>query len=123
MVDGYKFKDFKHAGTGALLPKLQHPESETFWGSKHERAGVQCKDCHMAKVKNAKGKTYTSHQQMSPKFMLKDTCLKCHTDWTEKDAKYNMEAVQNYIRGKITKAEDWLAQFIDAIIKAKEAGV
>ncbi len=123
MVDGYKFKDFKHASTGALLPKIQHPEMETYWGSKHERAGVQCKDCHMGKAKNAKGKTYTSHQQKSPKFMLKDTCLKCHTDWEEKDAKYNMEAVQNYIRGKMTKAEYWIAALIDEIMRAKEAGV
>jgi len=123
MVDGYKFKDFKHASTGALLPKIQHPESETFWGSKHERAGVQCKDCHMGKAKNAKGKTYTSHQQKSPKFMLKETCLKCHTEWTEEDAKYNMEAVQNYIRGKMAKAEYWIAALIDEIMRAKEAGV
>jgi hypothetical protein len=50
------FKDFKHGVTGALLTKLQHPEVETFWGSKHERAGVECKDCHMPKVKDKKGK-------------------------------------------------------------------
>jgi formate-dependent nitrite reductase cytochrome c552 subunit len=55
MTEDYKFKDFKHAATGALLPKIQHPEMETYWGSKHERAGVQCKDCHMGKSKNAQG--------------------------------------------------------------------
>jgi len=123
MTEDYKYKDFKHAGTGALLSKIQHPEMETFWGSKHERAGVQCKDCHMGKAKNAQGKTYTSHQQKSPKFMLKETCLRCHTDWTEQDAKYNMEAIQNYTRGKMAKAEFWIASLIDAINKAKEAGV
>lgn len=123
MTEDYKFKDFKHASTGALLPKIQHPESETFWGSKHERAGVQCKDCHMGKAKNAKGKTYTSHQQKSPKFMIKETCLKCHTDWEEKDALYNMQAIQDYTRGKMAKAEFWIANLIDAIMKAKEAGV
>lgn len=123
MVGQYKFKDFKHASTGALLPKIQHPEMETYWGSKHERAGVQCKDCHMGKAKNAKGKTFTSHQQKSPKFMLKETCLKCHTEWTEHDAKYNMEAIQNYTRGKMAKAEYWIAALIDAIMKAKDAGV
>lgn len=123
MVDGYKFKDFKHASTGALLPKIQHPEMETFWGSKHERAGVQCKDCHMGKAKNAKGKTFTSHQQKSPKSMIKETCLKCHTEWEEKDALYNMEAIQNYTRGKMAKAEYWIAALIDEIMRAKEAGV
>lgn len=123
MVEDYKFKDFKHAGTGALLPKIQHPEMETFWGSKHERAGVQCKDCHMPKVKNAKGKLVTSHQQMSPRSRIKDTCLKCHADWTEKDAIYNLNAIQEYTRGKMAKAEFWLANLIDTINKAKEAGV
>jgi formate-dependent nitrite reductase cytochrome c552 subunit len=77
----------------------------------------------MGKAKNAKGKTYTNHQQKSPKFMLKETCLKCHTDWTEHDAKYNMEAIQNYTRGKMADAEFWLAQLIDTIAKAKSAGV
>lgn len=123
MVGQFKFKDFKHASTGALLPKIQHPEMETFWGSKHERAGVECKDCHMTKIKHANGKVTTSHQQMSPRYRLKESCLSCHKDWTEKDAKYHLEAIQNYIRGKMTKAEFWLAEFIDWIMKAKEAGV
>ncbi|MGK2953159.1 MAG: ammonia-forming cytochrome c nitrite reductase subunit c552 [Thiobacillus sp.] len=123
MTEDYKFKDFKHASTGALLPKIQHPEMETFWGSKHERAGVQCKDCHMPKVKNAKGKVITSHQQISPRSRIKETCLKCHTDWTEKDAVYNLNAIQEYTRGKMAKAEFWLANLIDTINKAKEAGV
>jgi formate-dependent nitrite reductase cytochrome c552 subunit len=123
MTEDYKFKDFKHASTGALLPKIQHPEFETFWGSKHERAGVECKDCHMPKKKAANGKTTTSHQQMSPRYRLKESCLSCHKDWTEKDAKYHLEAVQNYIRGKMTKSEFWIAEFIDHILKAQDAGV
>jgi formate-dependent nitrite reductase cytochrome c552 subunit len=77
----------------------------------------------MGKAKNAQGKTYTSHQQKSPKFMIKETCLKCHTEWTEHDAKYNMEAIQNYTRGKMADAEFWLAQLIDNIVKAKQVGV
>ncbi len=123
MVGQYKFKDFKHASTGALLPKIQHPEMETFWGSKHERAGVECKDCHMTKTRHANGKVTTNHQQMSPRYRLKESCLTCHKDWTEKDAKYHLEAIQNYSRGKMAKAEFWLANLIDWINKAKEAGV
>jgi len=123
MTEQYKFKDFKHASTGALLPKIQHPEFETFWGSKHERAGVECKDCHMPKKKAANGKVTTSHLQMSPRYRLGEACLSCHKEWTEKDAKYHLEAVQNYIRGKMTKAEFWLAEYIDHILKAKDAGV
>lgn len=117
------FKDFQHAGTGAYLTKLQHPETETFWGSKHERAGVECKDCHMPKAKNKAGKTYTFHGQRSARYMKKDTCVRCHKDWSEAEAEYQIDAIQNYIRGKMTKAEFWLGELIDAFAAAKAAGV
>ncbi len=121
-MDEAKFRDFKHAVTGASLAKLQHPETETFWKSKHERAGVECKDCHMPKIKTA-AKSYTWHGQKSARYMKKDTCVKCHPYWTEKEAEYQIDAIQNYIRGKLTKAEFWLGQFIDTFAKAKAAGV
>ncbi|MFZ5997844.1 MAG: ammonia-forming cytochrome c nitrite reductase subunit c552 [Nitrospirota bacterium] len=120
-MEEIKFKDFKHTITGASLNKLQHPETETFWGSRHERAGVECKDCHMPRVKRG-GKIYTWHGQRSARYMLKDTCVRCHP-WTEKEAEYQVDAIQNYIKGKITKAEFWLGQFIDTYAKAKAAGV
>ena len=122
-MDSVSFRDFKHATTGALLNKLQHPESETYWMSKHERAGVECKDCHMPKVKTAKGKSFTSHQQKSPRLQLKETCLKCHGEWSEQQAEYQIDAIQSYTRGKVTKAEYWLGQFIDTFVRAKGAGV
>jgi formate-dependent nitrite reductase cytochrome c552 subunit len=118
-----KFKDFKHASTGAMLPKIQHPEMETFWGSKHEKAGVECKDCHMTKKRAPNGKVTTSHLQISPRYNIKGACLTCHKEWSEDDARYHMESVQNYIRGKMTKAEFWLAEYIDWIMKAKDAGL
>jgi formate-dependent nitrite reductase cytochrome c552 subunit len=95
---------------------------ETFWMSKHERAGVECKDCHMPKVKKGK-KTYTWHGQRSARYLIKDTCTRCHKYWTEREAEYQVDAIQNYIRGKMTKAEFWLAQFIDTFARAKERGV
>jgi len=116
------FKDFKHGVTGALLSKLQHPETETFWMSKHEREGVECKDCHMRKIEK-NGKTFTDHQQKSPRSMLKETCVKCHGEMTEENAKYQIDAIQNYTRGKLAKAEYWLAQLIDTFPKARAAGV
>jgi nitrite reductase (cytochrome c-552) len=117
------FKDFRHAITGAPLTKLQHPETETFWSSPHERKGVECKDCHMPKVKNRAGKTYTFHGQRSARYMKKDTCVRCHAKWTQEEAEYQIDAIQNYIRGKITKAEFWLGQLIDKFEEAKMAGV
>lgn len=121
--DDLPFKDFRHATTGALLTKLQHPETETFWGSAHERAGVECKSCHMPKVKDKAGKAYTWHGQRSARYMKRDTCVQCHADWNEQQADYQIDAVQNYIRGKITKAEFWLGQLIDKYAEAKTAGV
>ena len=55
--------------------------------------------------------------------MLKETCVKCHGEMTEENAKYQIDAIQNYTRGKIAKAEYWLAQLIDTFAKAKSAGV
>lgn len=117
------FKDFKHAITGALLTKLQHPETETFWMSRHERAGLQCKDCHMPKVKAKGAGDYTTHGQKNPRLMLKETCLRCHPYWTAKEAEFEIDAIEGYIRGKITKAEFWLGQLIDRYELAKAAGV
>jgi len=116
------FKDFKHAITGTLLTKLQHPDAETQWGSKHERAGAECKDCHMPKIKQ-KGKEYTLHGAGRPRYMLKDTCLRCHPDWTEQEAEYQVDAIQAYTRGKMRKAEFSLGQLIDTYILAKDMGV
>lgn len=116
------FKDFRHSLTGAPLTKIQHPEVETFWGSKHERAGVECKDCHMPKIKK-KGKEFTFHGQRSARYMLKDTCLRCHSDWTAEQAEYQVDGIQNYIRGKMRKAEFWLGELINAFIRAKDLGV
>lgn len=121
-VEKQGYRDFRNEVTGALLSKIQHPEVEVFWGSKHERAGVECKDCHMPKVKKS-GKTFTWHGQKGAKYMKRDTCLKCHPYWTEKQADYQIEGIQNYIRGKMRKAELWLSEFVKTYQLAKSAGV
>ncbi|MBI2945366.1 MAG: ammonia-forming cytochrome c nitrite reductase subunit c552 [Candidatus Wallbacteria bacterium] len=117
------FRDFKHAGTGGLLWKAQHPEAETFWNSRHDKNGVGCADCHMPKVKNKAGKTYTSHWQTSPRNYLEQTCLRCHKDMDEKKAIYQIDSIKHYVRGKMRKAEFWLGALIDKIAEAKKAGV
>lgn len=55
--------------------------------------------------------------------MKKDTCMKCHPYWTEKEAEYQIESIQNYIRGKMRKAEFWLAEFIKTYQLAQTVGV
>ena len=117
------FRDFKHTLTGGLLFKAQHPEVEVFWNSKHDKAGVSCNDCHMPKIKNKAGKVFTSHWQTSPKKYIKETCLKCHNEWTEEKAVYTIDSVKNHVKGKMRKAEFWLDQLIDKIVAAKKSGI
>ena len=118
-----EFRDFKHTLTGGLLFKAQHPETEVFWNSKHDKAGVNCNDCHMPKVKSKSGKVFTSHWQTSPKNYIKETCLKCHAEWTQEEAMYTIDSIKNHIKGKMRKAEFWLGQLIDKIVEAKKAGI
>jgi nitrite reductase (cytochrome c-552) len=119
-----KFRDFKHGITGALLWKAQHPDVETFYGSKHQKAGVECSQCHMPKVKDPKtGKTFTSHWQTSPKHYVKETCLTCHQAWSEKQAVYAIDSLKNRFQGKVRKAEFWLTRFVDKFEEAKDMGV
>jgi formate-dependent nitrite reductase cytochrome c552 subunit len=122
-VNQIAFLDFKHASTGGLLWKAQHPETEAYYNSKHSKAGVSCDDCHTPKVKDKKGKVYTSHFAVTPKVQLKETCLKCHPKWTEEMARYSIDSVKAYGKGKMRKAEFWLSALIDKIGEAKKAGV
>lgn len=123
-VNQLHFTDFIHPLTGAKLVKFQHPESETFYNSKHAKAGAGCDSCHTPKVKDKKtGKVYTSHYAVTPKHDLKASCLtsKCHSNWTEEDAKYAIDSVKAYIKGKMRKAEFWLDRLIDKIVEGKNA--
>ncbi|HEY5999709.1 MAG TPA: ammonia-forming cytochrome c nitrite reductase subunit c552 [bacterium] len=120
-VNQIGFLDFKHPLTGGLLWKAQHPEAETFYNSVHARAGASCTDCHMAKRKGADGRTYTSHFVVSPRYQLKETCLRCHANLTEETAAYTIDSVKAYTRGRLRKAEFWLSALIDKIVEGKKA--
>jgi formate-dependent nitrite reductase cytochrome c552 subunit len=121
--DKLQFADFTHAVTGANLVKLQHPDVETNFGGTHQLNGVTCADCHMPKMVNSNGDTYTSHWQASPRNFLDKTCLKCHTDITAEEAEYRIDAIQNYTRGKVRDAEYWLVRLVDTFSLAKAEGV
>jgi len=117
------FLDWKHTLTGGLLWKAQHPETETHYNSKHAKANVQCGDCHTPKVKDKKtGKVYTSHFAVTPRVQLKETCLKCHKYWTEEQARYSIDSIKAYTKGRMRKAEFWLCALVDAIVEAKKSG-
>ncbi len=119
-----KFRDFKHGITGALLWKAQHPDTEAYYNSVHQKQGVECHQCHMPRVLDAKtGKTYTSHWQTSPRQYLKETCLVCHKGWTEKQALYTIDSMKNKYQGKLRKAEFWLTRLVDKFEEAQNLGV
>jgi formate-dependent nitrite reductase cytochrome c552 subunit len=122
-VNQVNFLDFKHGLTGGMLWKAQHPESESYYNSKHAKAGVGCDGCHTPKMKSNTGKVFTSHFAVTPKVQLKETCLKCHPKWTEEMARYSIDSVKAHIRGKMRKAEFWLSAVIDKIVEGKKAGL
>lgn len=125
-VNKIEFTDYIHPLTGAKLVKFQHPESETYYNSKHDKAGVGCDTCHTPKIRSKKtGKEYTSHFAVTPREHIKESCLSggCHSNWTEKDAIYSIDSVKAYFKGKLRKAEFWLDQLIDKIVEAKKEGI
>jgi formate-dependent nitrite reductase cytochrome c552 subunit len=94
------------------------------YNSKHAKAGVGCNDCHTPKVKDAKtGKSFTSHFAVTPKVQLKETCLKCHPKWTEEEARYAIDSIKAFGKGKMRKAEFWLDALIDKIVEGKKKGL
>ena len=111
--DSQNFRDFRHFQTGALLTKMQHPDVEVFYNSKHDKAGVDCSSCHMPKVKGKDGKVFTSHWQTNPRQYIKETCLQCHQAWDEKQVRYLMDSMVSHYHGKVRHAEFWLTQLID----------
>jgi formate-dependent nitrite reductase cytochrome c552 subunit len=54
---------------------------------------------------------------------LKETCLKCHPKWTEEEARYAIDSIKAYNKGKMRKAEFWLSALIDKIVEGKKAGL
>jgi formate-dependent nitrite reductase cytochrome c552 subunit len=117
------FFDFKHEVTGAQLVKLQHPEAETYSGSIHDKAGVQCHQCHMPKQKGTGGKLFSTHGMIRPKNHIKESCLGCHPKDSVAKKLYEVDTIQNYTRGKMRKAEYWLGQLIDSYAVAQRMGV
>jgi nitrite reductase (cytochrome c-552) len=117
------FFDFRHAVTGARLVKLQHPEAETYAGSVHDKNGITCADCHMPPMKDKTGKTFRNHGVIRPKSHVKEACLRCHPDSTVEKKLYQIDAIQNYSKGKMRKSEYWLGQLIDTYAIAKRSGV
>jgi formate-dependent nitrite reductase cytochrome c552 subunit len=77
----------------------------------------------MLREKNAAGKLFTSHQVVRPKDHVTQSCATCHPESTAEELLYQIQAVQNYTRGKMRKSEAALGELIDTFAAAQKAGV
>jgi len=78
----------------------------------------------MPKVRNAKGKVYTSHWQTSRELPEADVPhVGVPPKLTEAQASYEIDSVRNFTKGKMRKAEFWLSALIDKIVEGKKAGL
>ncbi|MFW0765244.1 ammonia-forming nitrite reductase cytochrome c552 subunit [Trabulsiella odontotermitis] len=77
--DAITFADWVNPLSRTPMLKAQHPEYETWTVGIHGKNNVTCIDCHMPKVQNAEGKTYTSHKIGNPFDNFEQTCANCHT--------------------------------------------
>ena len=115
------FFDWEHPRTGAKLIKAQHPETETFEGSVHEKMGLDCITCHMPTVE-VEGEKIKSHHWTSPLFTAKESCLSCHSNMDEEGIVKLAESVQKPVVQKTDEVALKLEDYINKLAAKKEDG-
>jgi len=113
--------DWTNAETGAPMIKIQHPEFETWGTGLHAKSGVACADCHMPYIRSGSVKV-SDHWVRSPLTNVAAACQACHPR-TEEELKTRIKDIQDKTAGLLRKAETALLAAMDAIVKAKNAGV
>lgn len=116
-----EFFDWEHPTTGAKLIKAQHPETETFEGSIHDKAGLDCISCHMPVIE-VDGEKIKSHHWTSPLFTVKESCFKCHSDLDEEGIVKLAESIQKPIVDKTEEVALELEAYINKLAEKKAAG-
>ncbi len=106
------YYDWVHPDTGAELLKAQHPEAETFYGSIHQQAGLDCATCHMP-VNDDSGRMMHEHHWTSPLTTVEDSCLTCH----EGDSAEVMIREAENMQKAVTDQTDKIAQKLVAMIE------
>lgn len=115
------FYDWEHPKTGAKLIKAQHPETETFEGSVHEKMGLDCITCHMPTVEQD-GKKIKSHHWTSPLFTAKESCLSCHFNMDEQGIVKLAESIQKPVVEMTEEVALKLEDYINKLAAKKEDG-
>jgi nitrite reductase (cytochrome c-552) len=119
--DEIGFKDWTHKETGAPMLKMQHPEFETYSTSLHYRSGVACADCHMPYMREGAMKV-SDHWVRSPLTNVNAACGTCHKE-DEQALKDRILIIQNNTSQLLRTTEGALEAAIDALAKAKTAGL
>lgn len=121
--DNIEFFDWEHPRTGAKLLKAQHPETETFEGSVHDEAKIDCLTCHMPRVE-VDGEKINSHHWTSPLHTIEESsCLKCHDGETEDSMIEMVESVQKIVVDKTEEVGLKLEDFIITFGEKLDSGV
>jgi nitrite reductase (cytochrome c-552) len=118
--DGYGFKDWQHAETGAPMLKMQHPEFELFSTGIHYRSGVACADCHMPYVRQGSIKV-SDHWLRSPLINLDNACGTCHKR-PNKELEERVLVIQNKTAELLQQSSDAILAAMDGITAARTAG-
>jgi nitrite reductase (cytochrome c-552) len=118
--DGTAFHDFKHAETGALAYKAQHPEFELWSQGIHAASGVSCADCHMPYEREGAMKV-SSHWVRSPLQNINNACQPCH-NVEESELVERVHTIQARNRALLDRAAEAMVAMLDAILDAQAAG-
>ena len=113
--------DWINKETGAAMLKVQHPDFETWGTGLHAKSGVACADCHMPYVRTGSVKV-SDHWVRSPLTNIAAACQACHPR-PEEELKARVKDIQDKTAGLLRKTETALIAAMDAIVKAKSAGV
>jgi nitrite reductase (cytochrome c-552) len=118
--DGTPFHDYKHAETGALIYKVQHPEFELWSQGVHAQAGVSCADCHMPYERVGAAKV-SSHHVQSPLANINNACQQCH-NVDEAELRQRVVTIQGRTKALMERAATAMTDMLDAIKEAKFRG-
>jgi nitrite reductase (cytochrome c-552) len=118
--DGELFYDYKHAETGALIYKAQHPEFELWSQGIHARSGVSCSDCHMPYQRVGATKV-SDHWVRSPLLNVSRACQTCHRV-EEREIFARVDAIQDRNHDLLQRSARALMDMMDAIAAARKAG-
>ena len=110
--------DWVHKESGAVMIKIQHPETELFSSGIHARSGVTCTDCHMP-YRRSGGVKITNHNISSPMHRIEETCGSCHP-LSADELKARVEVIQFSTALALRNTEKAILALVDDIVKARK---